>query len=138
MKRWAAILLLLLLPVFGCQSAEPLSSAVGYACDTVVTIRAYAPQETVDDAMRLIRDYERVLSKTVEGSDVWRLNHADGQPTEVNPETAELLRLALDVAENSGGAFQSTIAPLSALWNFQTETPTRCRRRRSWWTMATF
>ena len=124
MKRWAAILLLLLLPVFGCQSTEPLSSAVGYACDTVVTIRAYAPQETVDDAMRLIRDYERVLSKTVEGSDVWRLNHADGQPTEVNPETAELLRLALDVAENSGGAFQSTIAPLSALWDFQAETPT--------------
>ena len=66
MKRTLILLLiLLLLPVFGCGT-QTVSSAVGFACDTVVTIRAYAPQETVDDALRLVSDYERVLSKTVE------------------------------------------------------------------------
>ena len=68
-----------LLLSFGCKK-QTVSSAVDYCCDTVVTLRAYAPQETVDEAMRLIRDYERVLSKTAEGSDIDRLNRAEGQP----------------------------------------------------------
>lgn len=111
-----------LLLSFGCRQ-QSVSSAVDYCCDTVVTLRAYAPQETVDEAMRLIRDYERVLSKTVEGSDIERLNRAEGQPVYVNPETAELLALCIEVSERSGGAFDATIAPLSELWNFQTDDP---------------
>lgn len=123
MKRTLILLLiLLLLPVFGC-SAQTVSSAVGFACDTVVTIRAYAPQETVDDALRLVSDYERVLSKTVENSDVWKLNHAAGQPVEVNPETAELLRLAVAISADCDGALDVSIAPLSALWDFTAESP---------------
>jgi thiamine biosynthesis lipoprotein len=123
MKRLSAtILVLLLLFACGCK-AEVMHSAVDFVCDTVVTVNAYAPQETVDDAIRLMRDYERVLSKTVEGSDVWKLNHANGQPTEVNPETAELLRLSVEIASRSGGAFDVTVAPLSALWDFNAETP---------------
>ncbi len=125
MKRCIALLLtLLLLLPFGCRSVETLSSAVGFACDTVVTIRAYADQQTVDDAMRLIRDYERVLSRTVEDSDIWKLNHANGAPVEVDPETAQLLRLALEISAQSGGAFSVTIAPLSALWDFKADPPT--------------
>ncbi len=124
MKRCFAMLLILLLLPCGCKKVETLSSAVDFACDTVVTIRAYADQQTVDDAMRLIRDYERVLSRTVEGSDIWKLNHAGGEPVEVNPETAELLRLALEVSAQSGGAFCATIAPLSALWDFKADPPT--------------
>ena len=121
MKRGLIVFLSLLL-FLGCRT-ETLSSAVSFACDTVVTIRAYAPQETVDNAMRLIRDYEQVLSRTVESSDIWKLNHADGNPVEVNPETADLLRLAVEISEYSDGAFDVTIAPMSALWDFASETP---------------
>ena len=121
MKRVLIVFLSLLL-FLGCRT-ETLSSAVSFACDTVVTIRAYAPQETVDNAMRLIRDYEQVLSRTVESSDIWKLNHADGNPVEVNPETADLLRLAVEISEYSNGAFDVTIAPMSALWDFASETP---------------
>lgn len=121
MKRVLIVFLSLLL-FLGCRT-ETLSSAVSFACDTVVTIRAYAPQETVDNAMRLIRDYEQVLSRTVESSDIWKLNHADGNPVEVNPETADLLRLAVEISEYSDGAFDVTIAPMSALWDFASETP---------------
>ena len=123
MKRLLAFVLILMLAApFGC-SAQSVASAVDFACDTVVTIRAYAEQKTVDDAMRLVRDYERVLSKTIENSDVYKLNHAEGKPVEVNPETAELLRLAVEVSKNSSGAFDVTIAPLSALWDFTAEQP---------------
>ena len=122
MKRLLLCLLVLLLPMFGCR-AETAHSAARLACDTVVTITAYAPQETVDGTLHVCADYEALLSKTVEGSDVWNLNHAEGNPVEVHPETAELLRLAIEIGEASDGAFDVTIAPVSALWVFTADEP---------------
>ena len=104
MKRIAALLFLILL--LGCRT-ETAHSAAGFACDTVVTITAYAPQETVDEALRLCSDYEAVLSKTAAGSDVDRLNRANGAPVEVHPETAALLSLAAEIGKASGGGFNA-------------------------------
>jgi len=115
-------LALLLLPLFGCRKETP-HSATGFACDTVVTITAYAPQETVDAALAVCADYESVFSRTVEGSDVWRLNHANGEPVVIDPETAALLSLAVEIGTLSNGAFDVTIAPASALWDFQADDP---------------
>lgn len=122
MKRIGLLLLAVLLLPFGCK-AEPAHSAAGFACDTVVTITAYAPQKTVDETLKICADYEALFSKTVAGSDVWNLNHANGDPVEVNPETADLLRLAIEIGEGSGGAFDVTIAPLSAMWDFSANDP---------------
>lgn len=122
MKRTLLCLLILLLPMLGCRT-ETAHSAAGIACDTVVTITAYAPQKTVDGTLRICADYEALLSKTIEGSDVWNLNHADGNPVEVHPETAELIRLAIEVGKASEGAFDITIAPVSALWDFTADDP---------------
>jgi len=122
MKRTLLCLLILLLPMLGCRT-ETAHSAAGIACDTVVTITAYASQETVDGTLRICADYEALLSKTIEGSDVWNLNHADGNPVEVHPETAELIRLAIEVGKASEGAFDITIAPVSALWDFTADAP---------------
>ena len=122
MKRKLLLILCCLLPLFGCAS-EIARSAAGFACDTVVTVTAYAPQEIVDGTLQVIADYESVLSRTVEGSDVWKLNHAEGAPVEVHPETAALLRLAVEIGEKSEGAFDATIAPASALWDFSADHP---------------
>lgn len=122
MKRILLCLLILLLPAIGCRT-ETTHSAAFIACDTVVTITAYAPQETVDGTLRVCADYEAMLSKTVEGSDVWKLNHADGLPVEVHPETAMLLRLAVEIGEASDGAFDMTIASASDLWQFTADEP---------------
>lgn len=122
MKRAFLCMLVLLLPMLGCRAETP-HSAAGIACDTVVTITAYAPQETVDETLRICADYEALLSKTIEGSDVWNLNHADGKPVEVHPETAELIRLAIEIGEASEGAFDITIAPVSGMWDFTADKP---------------
>ncbi len=123
MKRFVLFsLVLLLLPLFGCRTESP-HSATGFACDTVVTVTAYAPQETVDAALSICTDYEKVLSKTVGGSDVWRMNHANGEPVTVDPETAAILSLAVEIGALSDGAFDVTVAPASALWDFTSEEP---------------
>ncbi len=124
MKRiLACLLVLLLLPPIGCRTEAVPHSAAGFACDTVITVTAYASQETVDATLKICTDYDRVFSKTVEKSDVYRLNHAEGAPVEVQPETAALLGLAVEIGAVSDGAFDASIAPASALWNFLADDP---------------
>lgn len=99
-------------------------SQTEFILGTVVTLTVYDDDESsLDGAFRLCRDYENMLSSTVEGSDVWRINHAEGKSVTVSSETAELIRLSIEYSELTGGAFDITIAPLSALWNFSGDNP---------------
>ena len=100
----------------------PKESRIGFYLDTVVTLTAYTDHpELLEDALEECARYERMLSRTMEGSDVWRINHAEGKAVDVSPETAEILRTAAQVSEMSGGAFDATIAPVSVLWDFKSE-----------------
>ena len=97
----------------------PKESKVGFYLDTVITLTAYTSQpELLEKGLALCGDYEKMLSRTAEGSDVWKINHAEGKTVTVSPETAEILRTAVQVGELSGGAFDVTVAPASTLWNF--------------------
>jgi len=104
----------------GCASAQQKKqTAVGFYLDTVITLTAYVDDAAVlTDALAECGRYERLLSRTVEGSDVWRVNHAGGKPVEVSDDTIVLLQTARQVSEFSGGAFDVTIAPVSTLWDF--------------------
>ena len=96
--------------------------ADGFYLDTVVTLTAYVDDpQVLKDAMAECGRYERLLSRTVEGSDTWRINHANGEPVEVSEDMAVILRCALAISEKSGGAFDVTIGPASALWDFKSE-----------------
>lgn len=95
------------------------TSATGFYFDTVVTFGFYGADATLgDDLLAACERYEKLLSKTVEGSDVWNLNHANGEAVTVDSETWSILKRAKEISETSGGAFTVTIAPLSALWDF--------------------
>lgn len=119
---------LLCAPAAGCASVvrtnAPLSRT-DFALDTTVTVTLYGTQEEalLGGCFDRIGQYERLFSRTWEGGDVWRINHAGGAPTEVSPATCELLRLALEMGEKSGGAFDVTIAPASSLWDFTAADP---------------
>lgn len=146
MKKIYLWLLCLLLLLGGCQPAATLTtesspaavaatddttavnadqerlSTVGFYFDTVVTIITYGAEEALlDEALAQCEKYEALLSKTVEGSDVWKINHADGQPVEVSGDTRLILETALEVAAASGGKLDVTIAPVVALWDFTGE-----------------
>lgn len=107
----------------GCSAVPAYNSAVGFYLDTVVTVSGYADEAVLRSAVDKCGEYEALLSRTVEGSDVWRINHANGQPVEVSDETAELLETALEVCEKSSSALDITIAPCSSLWDFKAESP---------------
>ena len=124
MKKYGAVLALflaalLLAPLVRGLSEAKKESVVGYYLDTVITLTAYVDSPSVlEDALEECGRYERLLSRTIEGSDVWRINHAGGQPVEVSRETLDILDVARQVSELSDGAFDVTIAPVSTLWDF--------------------
>jgi len=119
LKKLIAIMLILTcLPIAACAKEEK-QSAVGFYLDTVVTLTAYVDDaQLLKDALSVCGEYERMLSRTIEGSDVWRINHAQGAPVEVSDDTIQILDCARRVSALSGGMFDVTIAPVSTLWDF--------------------
>ena len=135
--RLLAVLLCALV-LTGCAATNPTSGSVqetllptaeaaggdkttgyGWYFDTLVTMTLYrADANALNDALAACARYEQMLSKTIEGSDVWRINHANGQTVTVSPETWEILRRAKEISAATGGAFSITIAPISAMWDF--------------------
>jgi thiamine biosynthesis lipoprotein len=102
-------------------SSDLSASKTSFYLDTVITItlRGTDDESLIDDCFEVIGSYEQMLSRTIEGSDIWNVNHAGGEPVEVSEETADLIQLALHYSEISDGAFDITLAPYSILWDFQ-------------------
>ncbi len=65
-----------------------------------------------------IRRLEALFSVTDEESEIARLNEAGGAA--LSGETAKVLRFALDMAENTGGALDVTLYPVVRAWGFTT------------------
>lgn len=105
----------------GCGTTE--YSADFFAMNTVMRItgRGRAAQETVAVAEQAVNGLDRLLSRTREESEIWALNHADGEWVEVSDDTLAVLTTALAVAEETGGAYDPTVAPLTDLWQIGTE-----------------
>lgn len=113
------------------QGVVPLSKS-DFLLDTVVSITLYDMQDEalIDGSFDLIRKYESIFSRTLEASELYRLNHG-GAPRvpgkertySLSEELACLLRYALEYSKLSGGAFDLTIAPISSSWDFKAREP---------------
>lgn len=114
----------IVLSLSGCaHTAEPVSQ-IGFYLDTVIQITLYDTdgKETcsrhIQECFTKIDEYEHLFSATIEGSDVWNINHSGGKPVTVSDDTASLLKTALYYSELSGGRVDATVLPLSCLWDF--------------------
>ncbi len=124
MKKILSLILcciLLGLTLIGCQAAtqEPISQT-GFAFDTVITIKLYDSTDTtiLTECFALCAKYENLFSATLEGSDIWNINHANGQAVTVSADTIALLSETLTYCEMTDGVLDLTLRPVSALWDF--------------------
>lgn len=118
---------LLIIPQTGCSHEEPVSENQ-FLLDTICTLTIYGmekeeAQEAIDKAFECCREYENMLSKTVEGSDIYRINHGGGEFVAVEPETRELIERGMEYGELSDGMFDITIGAVSELWDFHGDNP---------------
>lgn len=103
----------------GQQETPYTSTSVAMGTYVQQTIYGDQGEEAAAQAVQAISGLEDKISWRIEDSDVARLNEAAGSDwIQVDEETVSLLSLCLDVAEKSNGAFDPTILPLSALWDF--------------------
>jgi len=116
---------LLLTSLTGCGASQQTFTKTDFCFDTAVTITIYDSASHEDNANRLLdetialcRDYDNMFSRTIEGSDVYRINHAGGEWTTVSDETVSLIHSALEYCEMTGGEIDITIAPVKDLWDF--------------------
>ncbi len=106
----------------GCSKVPRADSSIkmtGMYFDTIVSVEVWgtADESILDHCKEMCTRYEQLFSRTIDTSDVSRINAAGGTPVEIDPETAELLEMGLYYGELSNGRFDITIAPLSELWD---------------------
>lgn len=120
MKKIVSLnLSLVLLLLCGCAGTQE-NKDTRFLLDTVVSLTAACDSETLDGAFALCESYEKLLSRTVEGSDVYALNNSSGF-VEVSDDTLEIVQKSLYYADISNGKFDITIYSVSSLWDFNSE-----------------
>lgn len=127
-KAAAVVLVLsMIITQTGCGDKEPVSKR-DFCLDTSCEITIYdmnkkEAEELLDGAFDEIRRCEKLLSRTISGSDVDRINKAGGKPVEVSEETWTVIQAGLTIGDYSDGKFDITIGRVSKLWDFKSETP---------------
>jgi thiamine biosynthesis lipoprotein len=112
------------------EKTEPVEKT-SYYMDTICKITVYDMEEmseenaaaAIDAAFALCADEEALISATIEGSDVYRINHAEGQPVACDDTTIAIINKALEYGRLSDGKFDITIGKATDLWDFHQENP---------------
>lgn len=120
---FASALILMSLAAAGCgKSSEPIRKTA-LKLNTVVQVSIYdsGDEALLDGCMEVCDRYEQLLSRTIDTSEISRLNR--GETDLISEETAALIRRGLYYGDLSEGAFDITIEPVSGLWDFTAETP---------------
>jgi len=116
------ILLISLLLLIGCENKQQGKqiSETRLLLDTYCTITIHGDVDNglLDEAFALCAELERLFSITIEGSDIWRINHAEGEPVEIHSRTAEVIKAGLEFSELSDRMFDIAIGRLTRLWDF--------------------
>ena len=137
------LILLLIIPQAGCGSNGENYQGIaktGFYLDTVCTITIYGVDpdsnlgkelseadeegqqkrifQLITDAFLECDRCEKILSKTLDSSEISKINAAGGQTVTVSDMTAEVIEKGLAYGTLSNGFFEITIGKVTDLWNF--------------------
>lgn len=118
----AAVLTSAALFLTACKAQTEPERHSFFAMDTYMTITAYGENadSAIKEASGKISELEKLWSVTDENSEIYKINHSGEVPTEISPETAELLSLMLEISDSTGGALDCTLYPVLTEWGFTT------------------
>jgi thiamine biosynthesis lipoprotein len=131
-KKWklaffsVAVLILVLLGIrFYNLYRLHLEEQTRFMMDTFVTIYAVGPEKVttpaITSALDRMQEIDNKFNSQNPESPIYAFNHR-GIPVS-DPEVVAMVRLALQIARDTGGAFDITIAPLIELWGFYGDSP---------------
>jgi thiamine biosynthesis lipoprotein len=124
--------------------------ALGTVWSVTVVSRAALEAESVAELSRRVaatlERIDRGMSTWRDDAELMQFNRRSGvAPFRFSPETRRVVAAALELARDTGGAFDPTVAPLMPLWGFRgdperpepsEEELARVRARVGWWHLA--
>ena len=93
-----------------------------FAMDTYMFLKAYGDngETALQKASDRIKELEAMLSATDEKSEIFKLNSAAGAQTVISSDTSFLIGRSLEINNETGGAFDITLYPVTKEWGFTT------------------
>jgi thiamine biosynthesis lipoprotein len=122
--------LALLLAGSGCEDPFDVAHELRFAGEALGTewsVELVVPEAPAPERVARIRErVDATLDRIDRGMSTWREDaelarfnrHSDLDSFRFAPETRRVIAAALDLARETGGAFDPTVAPLVALWGF--------------------
>jgi len=118
------LVFLLVLTACGNKAEElPQAEDSAFLMDTLVQMQAHGENAeiAVEESMKRIKEIENLMSKTIETSDIYKLNNNPNTEIEIDSESMDVLKKAVEYAEMTDGDFDPTIGALVELWGVGTE-----------------
>lgn len=115
------VLFIIWMAIFSVQEQKPMNKNF-FAMNTSISFMIYGdtPPNVLAMAEAKVNELEALWSVTKDDSEIYTINHADGEPVRVSNETAELLRFCLEMGKQTEGALDITIYPVLTAWGFTT------------------
>lgn len=124
MKKKIALLLLILIflvaSLTACNRAEQFFV---YGTTLDISAEGVNSSKTIEAIAEYIESLEGILSPTVSGSDLQKINEAKaGEAVKCSDVTMQLFSVSVRVYEASNGAYDPSVYPLVRLWKFSGDT----------------
>lgn len=122
MRKALAALAAFVILVTGCSGEPEKAEQTVFAMDTVMSVTVYGDNALshCGTAAHMINELAAKWSVTDSRSEIYRANNSAGTAVFVSDETAELIGYALEISEQTGGAFDITLYPVLCEWGFTT------------------
>lgn len=123
MKQYLiAVISLLMLNACTNDNIQDVHARDLFAMDTYMNLKTYGShaEEALQAAEIRITELESLLSVTDETSEIWAINHAEGNPITISADTYAIMRTAQQVSAESSGALSVSLYPVLQAWGFTT------------------
>lgn len=101
----------------GCAGTQEVNNET-YALNTICSQQVYGnnAKQAIEEVNRMLADITNTMSMN-EGSYVYAINNAAPQSAEVSQDAADVIAEAVQIAKETGGAFDPAIGAVTVLWD---------------------
>lgn len=95
-----------------------------FAMDTLISLNATGENSliAINESKEFIQNFEKIISPTLQTSDLYLLNNNNGEPYKVSDTMYKLTEISLNYAKSTNGLFDPSIASIINLWGIGTDS----------------